>query len=183
MTEAELFKLKYPVGKFRKPTAFDDKSRRRWINTIESFPGQIIKLTDGLTTEQLNWKYRPGGWMIKQVVHHCADSHSNSLTRFKLALTEDKPIIRPYYEDRWAKLTDSMDDDISDSILWLTGLHKKWVKLLKGLSENDLKRAFVHPEHGQTFTLYETLCLYAWHCDHHRNHIIQAIENRGRFNE
>lgn len=91
----------------------------------------------------MNWKYRPGGWTVKQVIHHCADSHMNSVMRFKLALTEETPEIRPYFEDKWANLLDSQDDDISASVTLLEGLHKKWAVLLKGLAEEDLKLEFI----------------------------------------
>lgn len=173
--------LKYPIGKFIKPERINDHTIRQWIGDIEQFPKSLATLVAPLSTEQLNWRYRPEGWMIKQVVHHCADSHINSLIRFKLALTEDAPTIRPYFEDRWAELVDSLDDDLNDSLLLIKGLHSKWVTLLNSLSEQDLDKTFIHPEHGKSFTLRENIGIYAWHCNHHLGHVRQALAYRGEF--
>lgn len=152
------------------------------IQVIESFPEQINGLTHLLSNSQLNWNYRPQGWSIKQVVHHCADSHMNCLIRFKLALTEIKPVIKPYLESQWAELADATDTDISASIMLLTSLHSKWVKLLKSLDTNDLQRIFIHPEHNWEISLAQTIALYAWHCKHHLAHIMIAIESNGKYN-
>ncbi|MFK7796380.1 MAG: YfiT family bacillithiol transferase [Aureispira sp.] len=180
--EAVLHQLKFPIGVF----VFDEKGANeqisQWITTISTFPKAIIDWTEGLTVEQKNWKYRPQGWAIKQVVHHCADSHMNSLIRFKLSLTEKEPTIRPYYENRWAMLVDSQNDNLEDSILLLTGLHNKWTNLLRALTAEDLEKGFVHPEHNKRFTLKEALALYAWHCQHHLAHIKQAIDAAGKYN-
>ena len=181
MTAEALEKLKFPIGEFIKPEHISEGHIQQWIEEIASFPAHIIRLTENLSTEQINWKYRPGGWKIKQVVHHCADSHMNSIIRFKLALTEDSPTIRPYYEGRWAELIDSQEDNLSHSISLLSGLHHRWVALLKNLTPSELKRAFVHPEHGQRFTLEENIGIYAWHCNHHQAHIEQAIASKGKY--
>lgn len=173
--------LKYPIGKFIKPETINDTTIRQWISDIQQFPSSLEALVTPLSIEQVNWRYRPGGWMIKQVVHHCADSHINSLIRFKLALTEDAPTIRPYFEDRWAELIDSLDDNLNDSLMLIKGLHSKWVTLLNSLSEQDLDKTFIHPEHGKSFTLRENIGIYAWHCNHHLAHIRQALEHRGEF--
>ncbi|MEQ8473723.1 MAG: putative metal-dependent hydrolase [Marinoscillum sp.] len=182
MTDQELNNLKYPVGKFTAPEVFTSPQIGQWIDTIAQFPLKITNLTKDLSQEELNWKYRPEGWTIKQVVHHCGDSHINSLVRFKLALTEEVPDIRPYHEDRWAQLNDSLDDDISDALGLLTHLHAKWHKLLRSLNPEELKRKYRHPEHGRIFTLEETIGIYAWHCEHHEAHIKQALANKGKFN-
>lgn len=173
--------LKFPIGPFNKPSEFSETYILEWIRVIETFPNELESLCSGLNIEALNWVYRPNGWSIKQVIHHCGDSHMNSLIRFKLALTEVQPTIRPYYEDLWAKLEDSQDDDISYSLSLLKGLHYRWVKLLKSLTPDQLARTFVHPEHGETFTLVETIANYAWHCNHHKAHIEQAIQYKGSF--
>lgn len=178
----DIEKLKFPIGKFQFENDFDEHKIENWINTISEFPEKVKKTTYNLSTEQLNWKYRPNGWMIKQVVHHCADSHMNSFIRFKLALTENFPTIRPYYEDRWAELVDSLDNDLSDSITLLKGLHSKWVKLLSSLNNEDLIKEFVHPEHGTKISLAENIAFYAWHCEHHLAHIHQAIKSEGKYN-
>jgi len=183
MNEEEIYKLKFPIGQFEKPIKITNEHIIDWIKIIESFPKAINKLTKGLNNDQKNWKYRPNGWSIKQVVHHCSDSHINSLIRFKLTLTEDKPMIKPYYEDRWAELIDSTDNNIDNSIALLSSLHSKWTKLLKSLKEAQLKREFINPEHGQTLTLEENIGIYAWHCNHHFAHIDQAIKAEGRYNK
>ncbi|MCV9388218.1 YfiT family bacillithiol transferase [Reichenbachiella ulvae] len=179
MSESTMYSLKYPIGEFEKPAQITAEHISQWIEDIERFPIRIKELTHDLSTEQLKWPYRPRGWTIKQVVHHCADSHMNSLMRFKLALTEELPAIRPYFEDRWAELEDSLDDDLSYTQMLLEGLHYRWVKLLKSLTADDLKREFVHPEHGQQFSLAENIGIYAWHCNHHTAHVKQALELKG----
>lgn len=177
-----LEQLKFPIGTYIPPKSYTIEIIAQWILDIESFPAKAEELTNGLSVEQLNWKYRPNGWTVKQVVHHCADSHMNSLIRFKLALTEDSPKIRPYYEDKWAELSDGVSNDISDSILLLKGLHAKWVNLLKSLTKEDLLLEFVHPEHGKKFTLQETIGNYAWHCNHHLAHMVVALDGEGKYN-
>ncbi len=169
-------KLKYPIGRFKKPATIDQATIQTWINNIETFPVELEALTKNLSTEQLNLRYRPGGWTVKQVVHHCADSHINSIIRFKLALTEDHPTIRPYFEDRWAELPDSLDDNIEDAMTIIQGVHRKWVKLLKTLSPEQLDRTFVHPEYGKVYNLKENIGIYAWHGKHHLGHIRLALK-------
>lgn len=181
MNTEDLNHLKYPIGKFVKPEPILESHILEWIETIEELPKQLSKLTNHLLADELNWPYRPGGWTIKQVVHHLADSHINSFIRFKWTLTEDLPTIKPYFEDRWAKLIDGNDNDLSSSLSLLTGLHTKWSMLLKSLSNEELKLEFIHPEHGKRFSLEETIGLYAWHSKHHLKHIEQALKNQGKF--
>jgi len=181
MTDLEHEKLKYPIGEFVKPEVIDVPIINKWIVDIEIFPQSVKSITKDLSIEQLNWIYRPKGWSIKQLVHHCADSHMNSLIRFKLALTEDTPIIRPYFENKWAELPDSLDNDLSDSLALLKGLHRKWVKLLKSLNNENLNREFIHPQHGTHHSLRENIGIYAWHCNHHLAHIKQALKFEGPF--
>ncbi|MAE84666.1 MAG: metal-dependent hydrolase [Flammeovirgaceae bacterium] len=173
--------LKYPIGDFSAPSSYNVGSLSEWIHTISEFPEQVKNAVKGLTIKELNWEYRPGGWSIKQVIHHCGDSHMNSIIRFKLALTEKLPSIKPYHENLWAELADGIDDNISYSIQLLEGLHYRWTKLLKSLTEEQLTRQFIHPEHGKKFTLWETIANYAWHCQHHLAHIKQAIQYQGKF--
>lgn len=173
--------LKYPIGQYE-PNKYPNESLlASWISEITGFPKEITKLTINLTPEQLTWCYRPDGWSIKQLVHHCADSHLNSIIRFKLALTEEKPEIRPYYEDRWAKLPDSRDDNIKPSLALITALHHKWVIILENLTAEQLKLEYIHPEHGSVFNLAETIGSYAWHCRHHLAHINLALEFKGKY--
>lgn len=177
-----LERLKYSLGKYtpiKNPTDHDLKG---WIDTIELFPQSIDSLTRNLSPNELNYKYRPGGWNIKQVVHHCADSHMNAVIRFKLALTENTPQIRPYFEDKWAELMDAHNDQIDESVLILKGLHRKWSWLLLSLSTVQLQREYIHPEHGRKFNLAETIGNYAWHSNHHLEHIRQALHYKGEFN-
>jgi hypothetical protein len=181
MTDQDLYKLKFPIGEFDAPKNITQQHLDQWINAIETLPERIISITKNLNDDELNYKYRPEGWTIKQVVHHCADSHINSIVRFKLAMTEDTPTIRPYYEDRFAKLID-YSEPIDAPISILKGVHQKLGVLLKSFSEDDLKREFVHPEHGQHFSLEETIGTYAWHSDHHFAHIEQALRYKGEFN-
>lgn len=179
--QINLEKLKFPIGKFQKPDIISQNDLETWIATIENFPNSIKTLTENLTIEQLNWIYRPNGWCIKQVVHHCADSHINSLVRFKLALTEDTPVIKPYEEQLWAELVDGISDDILSSIKIIEGVHARWILLLKSFGEEELKRQFTHPANNKTSCLDEIIGMYAWHCNHHLAHIEQAILNKGQF--
>jgi hypothetical protein len=181
MTEQQIEQLKYPIGKFTTPDVIDITLIERWISEIEDFTPSVEKLVKDLSVEKLNYPYRPNGWNIKQVVHHCADSHMNAFIRFKLALTEDSPTIRPYFEDRWAKLIDGNDDDLIDSLSLLKGLHAKLGKLLRNISKDELSREFVHPDHEKRFRLDEAIGNYAWHSNHHLAHIGQALKHKGSF--
>lgn len=172
--EIDIEKLKYPIGKFQNPDCIDDKLLEKWIKIIEEFPQKVKIETENLTDEDFNKKYRPGGWTIRQIVNHCADSHMNSLIRFKLAITEDLPTIKSYSEDLWAELADSKNFPIESSIKILEGLHDRWVVLLKSMSENDLEKAFIHPETQEKVPLKSNIGIYAWHCEHHLTHIIIA---------
>lgn len=176
-----LEKLKFPIGKCPKTDDISINDLENWIATIEEFPSKIQRITSALSVEELNWIYRPNGWSIKQVVHHCADSHMNSLIRFKLALTEDVPAIKPYEEQLWAELADGNSDDISSSIQIIEGIHARWVLLLKSLSSTELKRQFYHPANLKISSLEETIGVYAWHCSHHLAHIEQALLHKGQF--
>lgn len=169
---------RYPVGKFERAGVATSERRESFKDTIRDLPKNIAAAVDGLTDEQLDTPYRDGGWTLRQTVHHVADSHINSLCRFKLALTEDEaPTIRPYYEDRWAELADSgMPVDVSLKII--EGVHSRWASLLDSMTDDDFKRQFVHPETG-TWTLEEVLALYAWHSRHHTAHITSLRESKG----
>ena len=182
MNEKELYSLRFPVGEYTKPDVITPEHIAQWIKIIAEFPDEIKTLTHGLSVDAKNWKYRPDGWTLKQVVHHCADSHMNSIIRFKWSLTEDSPKIKAYFEDRWSELPDAFDDDLEDTLLLLTGLHRRWVNLLNRLSDASLERTFFHPEHNKEFTLKETIGSYAWHCQHHLAHIRLALESGGKYN-
>ncbi len=140
--------LKYPIGQVNIPEDISEKNIENWISDIETFPSKLKNLVKDLSEEQLNTPYRNGGWTVRQTIHHCGDSHVNSYIRFKWTLTEDKPIIKAYYEDRWAELFDTKDAPIELSLNFIKALHAKWVYLLKGLSQDDLNTVFIHPESG-----------------------------------
>lgn len=168
--------LQYPIGQFSMPESIIKEIVSHWIDEIASFPERLRIAVSELSDEQLEHTYRPGGWTIRQVIHHCADSHMNSFIRFKLALTEDQPTIKPYYEDRWAELQDTKNMTVQSSLKILEGLHLRWTHLLRALTETDYARTFYHPENKKTIRLDENIGIYAWHCNHHLAHIRQAIK-------
>lgn len=162
---------RYPIGPFITPESYDDALRQRFIGDIETLPELVNKAVAGWTDAQLDTSYREGGWSIRQVLHHLPDSHLNAYVRFKLALTEDTPVIKPYMEERWAALPDSRGP-VQASLQLLEGLHRRWTELLKTLSAEDFQRSFFHPESQRTFNLDRTLALYSWHSRHHLGHIL-----------
>lgn len=166
----DLESLKYPIGRNRVEEAADKASVNKCIKEIETLPKKLKAAANGLNTRQLNTPYRPEGWTVRQVIHHIADSHMNAYIRFKLALTEDKPIIKPYDEKLWAELPDTNSVDIQVSLDLIKTLHTRWSALLKQLNDKDLSKEFIHPESG-TKNLKETICHYAWHGNHHLAHI------------
>ena len=172
-----LQELKYPIGTFKKPETITASHIKQWIQTIQDFPELIRKLTENLSEENLEKTYRPQGWNIKQLVHHCADSHINAFIRFKLALTEENPIIKPYLEDKWAELPDTVSTPVNTSLKLIEGLHARWSIVLQSLTSEDFKRIYTHPEHGKQFTLAETIGMYDWHCRHHLEHIKIALNS------
>lgn len=169
--EYNIDKLKFPIGKFTAPDTIDDQTIVKWIEIIQSFPDQLKKEVLELSEKELQKTYRPDGWSIRQIIHHCADSHMNSLIRFKLALTEDIPTIKPYAEDLWAELIDSKELTINSSISILEGLHHRWVVLLQNMTPSDLTKQFRHPESNELVNIKTNIGLYAWHCEHHLAHI------------
>lgn len=170
--------LRYPIGKFEKPTTIGAQNLSDWMDTIAVFPAHIAKEVLPLSDEQLDTPYREGGWTVRQVVHHCADSHMNAVMRFKLALTEPNPIVKPYEEALWAQLPDSKIP-VAPSLGIIKGLHERWSVLLRALDKDDLKRTYIHPEHGRPIPLDEVVGMYAWHCVHHLAHITTLKKNRG----
>ena len=137
--------LRFPIGRYKSVDAPSDLQISEWIETLERFPQDLLRLVESLSTQELEWMYRPGSWSIKQVVHHCADSHMNSLIRFKLTLTEELPTIRPYLEAEWAKLIDSNESDLRYSLQIISAVHGKWVLILKNLSAEQFQRKYIHP--------------------------------------
>jgi uncharacterized damage-inducible protein DinB len=169
--------LRYPIGKFVWPKTVTREQRESAIGDIAALPARFRDAVRGLSAEQLDTPYREGGWTARQVVHHVPDSHMNSYIRFKLALTEDKPIIKPYDEAAWARLEDSRGA-IEPSLQLLEALHERWVALMRAMTAEEWKREFVHPERGP-MALDVTVALYAWHSAHHLAHITRLRESRG----
>tara|TARA_R110002049_G_scaffold31538_5_gene106636 strand:+ start:908 stop:1444 length:537 start_codon:yes stop_codon:yes gene_type:complete len=174
-----LEQLKYPIGKVIIPEKITKKHIEEWLSVLEKFPQELEYLTKNLSDNQLDTPYRKDGWTLRQVVHHCYDSHHNSYTRFKWALTEKEPVIKAYYEDRWAELHDSKTAPIFLSIDALKALHAKWVYFLKDTILTDLESIFIHPSGNEKVTLKENIAIYAWHCNHHFAHIQQLMIKKG----
>ncbi len=168
--------LRYPIGPFETPANHTPAMLAGWINDIEAFPTELTALVENLTDEQLALQYRPSGWTIRQVVHHCADSHMNALVRTKLALTETMPTIKPYEEALWAELPDTLKLPLQPSLQILAGIHTRWVALLRNLDEAQWQKAgYFHPEHNRQFLLPAIVANYAWHGKHHLGHVKLAI--------
>ena len=167
MTDQDL--LRYPIGRFSPPAANGPNVRAVHIETLRLLPERLRAAVSGLHEGQLDTPYRDGGWTVRQVVHHLADSHANSFIRFKLALTEDWPAIKTYDEAAWARLPDS-HLAIDGSLVFIDALHARWVALLQSMPEKDFQRGFVHPAMGRQ-TLNAALALYEWHSRHHTAHI------------
>jgi hypothetical protein len=169
---------RFPIGKFSFPEAITTDQRNNFISDIEKTPTAMRSAIAGLSPQQLDTPYRDGGWTVRQLVHHVPDSHMNAYIRFKLALTEDDPTIKPYMEDRWANLQDTKSTPIETSMTLLNSLHDRWVRLLRSLSADDWKRTFRHPELG-TVPLEKNVALYAWHGKHHVAHITELRKRMG----
>jgi hypothetical protein len=170
--------LRFPIGKFEPAANVSESLRSQWIDDIARAPGLLRAAVAGLTEHQIDTPYRPEGWTVRQVVHHLPDSHLNAFVRFKLALTEDEPTIKPYREDRWANLEDGRTAPIDISLTLLDALHRRWVLLLRSMPPAEFARTFRHPEHG-VLTLDTTLGMYAWHGRHHTAHITSLRERNG----
>ena len=169
--------LRYPIGRFQAPTEISEEQRAAWIGEVELLPQELTKAVTGLQEGKLDTAYRTGGWTVRQVIHHLADSHMNSYVRFRLAMTEDSPTIKPYHEAAWAELADAKAAPAEVSLHLLGALHARWVLLWLSLQSDDMARTFVHPERG-AMRLDYALGLYAWHGRHHVAQIT-ALRQRG----
>jgi uncharacterized damage-inducible protein DinB len=170
--------LRYPIGKLETQRDLDPEQRRELISRIERTPDRLREAVAGLNAEQLDTPYRPGGWTVRQLVHHVPDSHLNAYTRFKLALTEDEPAIKTYDEGRWAELPDSRSVPVEVSLALLESLHRRWVALLRALTPAEFQKTLMHPDWGQ-MTLDQVLGIYAWHGDHHVAHVTALRQRMG----
>ncbi len=176
MIDGELEQLRYPAGRFELPAEISQSRIELWITELEGLPGRLRESTERLNKQQLDTPYRPGGWTIRQVVHHLPDSHLNSYTRFRLALTEDAPTIRPYHEELWGELPDAKHGLIEPSLALLEALHTRWTPLLRSMTDEQFARTYIHPESGSVH-LHIALGQYAWHGRHHLAQI-EALRRR-----
>jgi len=167
--------MRYPIGQYEPPLSYTDEMILNWIADIKALPGKVRQVTMELTEAQLDTPYRTGGWTIRQVVHHIPDSHMNSLIRFKWAMTEDNPIIKPYHEDLWALLAD-YKLPIEPSLKMLEGIHVRMVALFESFNPDDLNRTFYHPASKVTAPLKQIIGMYAWHGNHHLAHITETVK-------
>jgi uncharacterized damage-inducible protein DinB len=158
--------LRYPVGAYRKPAAIGPAEREEYIGEIAETPGRLRAALMGLTDAQLDTVYREGGWTVRQVVHHIPDSHANAYVRFKLALTEDEPLIRTYEESLWAELPEARSAPVGMSLALLDAIHFRWVACMRSIPAASFDRRYRHPDTGPV-SLNEQLALYAWHGRHH----------------
>ena len=167
---------RYPIGEFQFEGEFTSKVIKGWIDEIEKLPSLLRETVKELSEDQLDTPYRSGGWTIRQVVHHLADSHMNAYIRLKLALTEDNPVIRPYHEEKWAELPDS-HLPIAISLSLLDSMHIRWVTILRSLTSVESDRTFIHPDSGQ-MTVEKYIGMYAWHGRHHLAHITSLCSRK-----
>ena len=170
--------LRFPIGPFKFEGEPSQQQLQQFISDIEQTPARLRAAIEGLSEQQLDTPYRPGGWTVRQVAHHVPESHVNAYVRMKLALTEDNPTIKPYDEARWAETPDVRATPVAVSLVLLESLHQRWVVLLKALGPADLARTFVHPESGP-WTLRKYVALYSWHGKHHVAHITSLRERMG----
>ncbi len=171
--------LRYPIGKFEPTGAITATQRGAWIDDIARAPAALKNAVVGLASSQLDTPYRPGGWTVRQLVHHVPDSHLNAYARFKLALAETDPIIKPYDQDTWVTLPDTRDTPVDVSLTLLDALHARWVVLLRAMTEADFRRGYHHPEQRRRIPLDEALGTYAWHGRHHVAHITSLRQRSG----
>jgi hypothetical protein len=166
--------LRYPIGRFNPPQTISPSDIKDAISTIKAFPANFFSAVSPLSVSQLDTPYRPGGWTIRQLVHHCADSHMNAFIRYKLALTEENPTVKPYEEAIWADLPDAAIA-IESSLAILKAIHLKWGVILDSMKEEDFKRTYFHPEKNRNQRLEEVTLMYAWHSQHHLAHVQHLV--------
>jgi hypothetical protein len=171
--------LRYPIGPFTAPEAFVAEDAPVWISAIEALPLWLDAIIENLDAHQLETPYRPGGWTMVQTIHHLADSHMNAFVRLKLALTEERPVIKPYEEARWAETPEIHSVPVNVSITLLHALHRRWVAILQSLEPASWQRSYFHPEQQREVPLWEMTAMYAWHCRHHMEHLRRLKERMG----
>ncbi|RKS98160.1 YfiT family bacillithiol transferase [Chryseobacterium defluvii] len=176
---SDLEHKKFPIGPFEWPAHISDIELDEHIKVIKSFPGRLKNLIEDFNDDQLDTQYREGGWTVRQLINHIADSHINSFIRFKLALTEDNPTIKPYDEAKWAELQDSRNMPVKPAMRMIKGTHQRWAILLKSLTNKQFERTFHHPEQQKDYDLRNYLAFYVWHCHHHFAHIENLKKEKG----
>lgn len=177
--EPQIEHLQYPIGRLVKPLEVLETEIHQAIQTLSDFPGRIQKAVEKLEKNQLDTPYRPDGWTVRQVVHHCADSHTNAYIRFKWALTEDNPTIKTYDQGRWASLIDSQMLPPDVSLEMIRAIHARWVTIMNSMADTDWERTFIHPEHNSAQSLKQVVKMYEWHAGHHLAHITGLIDRMG----
>lgn len=175
--EEKLEAIRFPIGRFTIDPDVTESKRRLWVGYMAALPANLRAAVDGLSEAQLDRSYRPGGWTVRQVVHHLADEHVNAFTYFKMALTEDEPVIKTYSEPRWAETEDARAAPVELSINLLAALHARWVVLLHSLDDEGFGRAYVH-RRGRV-SIDDGIQLYAWHSLHHTAHILRLRAREG----
>ncbi|HKP94572.1 MAG TPA: putative metal-dependent hydrolase [Fibrobacteria bacterium] len=166
---------RYPIGRFSRPDEYSTAAVNLAINAIDCLPRKLLSLVSNLTRADWERGYRPGSWTVHQVTNHIVDANVNNYTRFKFALTEDNPTIKPYLEDRWSELPDARTGDMRPATDLISAIHSKWVQTLKTMGEPEFRRTFHHPQMNRDVPLYEAVALYAWHGDHHLSQIRVAL--------
>lgn len=174
----ELTNLKFPIGEFVIPDKITDEDIKKYINTIETLPSRLTELVSGFSEKQFGTVYREGGWNVRQVINHVADSHMNAYIRFKLALTEKTPVINPYREAVWAEHSDGKSCNPEVSLKLIEALHYRWAMFLKSLSRSDFRRGYFHPELEKVISLEEAAASYSWHGEHHSAHISELKKRK-----
>ncbi len=169
---------RYPIGRYE-PQPFSNEQKEKWLLDIKLLPEELERSVLNLDAIRLHSPYREGGWTLQQVIHHVADSHMNAYIRFKLGLTEDSPMIKPYEEKKWAQLPDVEVVPVNVSLTLLHALHQRWYQTIKDLADADWNRTVIHPEHGKEMSLWFLLGMYAWHGKHHTTHITSLRETKG----
>ena len=175
----ELEAFQYPIGRFKASDSYPPEDVRTNIQIISALPSKFINLLGGWTEDQYDTRYRPDGWTVRQLIHHVADSHINAYVRFRLALTENNPTIKPYKEDRWAELPDAKTAPVDLSLQLMKNVHLRWVLLMNSMDAADLARTYTHPDTGRSIRLDEVIALYAWHSEHHYQHAFTLAEREG----
>ena len=173
-----MVKLKFPIGEFVVPGKITDKDILKYINNIETLPARLTELVSVFSENQFETVYREGGWNVRQVINHIADSHMNAYIRFKLALTENTPVINPYLEAVWAELSDGKNCNPAVSLKLIEALHFRWAMFLKSLRKKDFKKGYFHPELGKVVSLEEAAASYSWHGEHHFAHIYELKKRK-----